>query len=61
MSHTIQELQIDQTTTVKFRGNCITNMIINISVAAINYGETILSLKFGTRAKSIKNEPRINK
>ena len=42
-------------------GNCLTNLIINISPSSHNESETFSSIRFGTRAKTIKNEPVINK
>ncbi len=42
-------------------GNCLTRLIINISPSAVNSSETVSSLRFGARAKMIKNKPKINK
>lgn len=41
-------------------GNTKTVMIANLGPAAYNYDETISTLRFATRAKSIKNKPKIN-
>ncbi len=42
-------------------GNSKTNLIINISPSVLNASESISSLRFGFRAKQIKNKPKINK
>ena len=42
-------------------GNSKTSLIINISPSAYNAAESISSLRFGFRAKDIKNKPKINK
>jgi kinesin family protein 5 len=42
-------------------GNAKTNLIINISPSIINESETISTLRFGHRAKNIKNKPKVNK
>ena len=41
-------------------GNTKTVMIAAISPADYNYEETLSTLRYATRAKSIKNKPRIN-
>jgi len=41
-------------------GNTKTVMIANLGPADYNYDETIGTLRFATRAKSIKNKPKIN-
>ncbi|KAG5356449.1 Kinesin heavy chain [Yarrowia sp. B02] len=41
-------------------GNSRTSLIINCSPAAFNEAETISTLRFGVRAKSIKNRAKIN-
>jgi hypothetical protein len=41
-------------------GNTKTVMIANIGPADYNYDETVSTLRFATRAKSIKNKPKIN-
>jgi kinesin family member 5 len=42
-------------------GNSKTSLIINISPSAYNASESVSSLRFGFRAKQIKNKPKINK
>lgn len=42
-------------------GNSFTNLIINVSPSSLNDSETLTSVRFGWRAKSIKNAPKINK
>lgn len=42
-------------------GNAKTNLIINISPSMMNEAETISTLRFGNRAKNIKNKPKVNK
>lgn len=42
-------------------GNSKTNLIINISPSGYNASESVSSLRFGFRAKEIKNKPKINK
>lgn len=42
-------------------GNSKTRLIINISPSMYNYSESLSSLRFGFRAKQIKNKPRINR
>ena len=42
-------------------GNSLTRLIINVSPSYINEYETITSLRFGSRAKLIKNKPKVNK
>ena len=42
-------------------GNAKTSLIITCSPAKYNLDETISTLKFGARAKKIKNKPKINK
>ena len=40
-------------------GNSKTNLIINISPSSNNFSESLSSLRFGMRAKQIKNKPKI--
>ncbi len=42
-------------------GNSKTRLIINISPSLYNFGESLSSLRFGFRAKQIKNKPRVNR
>ena len=42
-------------------GNAKTSLIITCSPAKYNLDETISTLKFGARAKRIKNKPKVNK
>ena len=42
-------------------GNAKTALIITCSPAKYNLDETVSTLKFGSRAKKIKNKPKINK
>jgi kinesin family protein 5 len=42
-------------------GNSLTSLIVNVSPSSYNETETITSLRFGQRAKGIKNCPKINK
>jgi kinesin family protein 5 len=42
-------------------GNARTALIITCSPAKYNLDETISTLKFGARAKQVKNKPKINK
>jgi len=42
-------------------GNSKTNLIINVSPSELNEPETLSSLRFGNRAKQIKNKPKVNK
>lgn len=42
-------------------GNSKTRLIINISPSMYNYSESLSSLRFGFRAKQIKNKPRVNR
>ncbi len=41
-------------------GNTKTVMIAAISPADYNYDETLTTLRYASRAKNIKNKPRIN-
>jgi len=41
-------------------GNSLTAIICTISPAAINYYQTLSTLKFATRAKTVKNKPTVN-
>ena len=41
-------------------GNTKTVMIAAISPADYNYDETISTLRYASRAKSIKNKPKVN-
>lgn len=41
-------------------GNTKTVMIAAISPADYNYEETVTTLRYASRAKNIKNKPRIN-
>ena len=41
-------------------GNTKTVMIANVGPSSYNYDETLTTLKYANRAKSIKNEVRIN-
>lgn len=41
-------------------GNTKTIMIANISPADYNYEETLSTLRYANRAKSIKNKPIVN-
>lgn len=42
-------------------GNSKTTLIVNCSPSAYNLAETISTLRFGARAKNIKNKPVVNK
>ncbi len=42
-------------------GNSKTRLIINVSPSLYNYSESLSSLRFGFRAKQIKNKPRVNR
>lgn len=42
-------------------GNCRTTLFINCSPSAYNEAETISTLRFGSRAKAIKNSAKVNK
>ncbi|CAD8183316.1 unnamed protein product [Paramecium pentaurelia] len=44
-----------------FGGNSRTTLIITCSPAQFNLQETLSTLRFGVRAKAIKNKPKINK
>jgi len=41
-------------------GNTKTALIINVSPSTFNLNETLSTLRFGSRAKSIKNTPKVN-
>lgn len=41
-------------------GNSKTVMVANIGPASYNYEETMSTLRYASRAKNIKNRPRIN-
>ncbi|KAL0483681.1 kinesin heavy chain [Acrasis kona] len=41
-------------------GNSLTTLVLNASPSVYNDVETISTLRFGIRAKSIKNKPRVN-
>lgn len=41
-------------------GNTKTVMIAAISPADYNYDETLTTLRYASRAKNIKNQPRVN-
>ena len=41
-------------------GNTKTVMIANIGPADYNFDETLSSLRYASRAKNIKNKPKIN-
>ncbi len=41
-------------------GNAKTVMVANIGPASYNYDETLSTLRYASRAKEIKNKPRIN-
>lgn len=42
-------------------GNSLTSLIVNVSPSTFNEAETVTSLRFGQRAKAIKNSPKINR
>ena len=42
-------------------GNAQTSLIITCSPARYNLDETLSTLRFGARAKRIKNKPKVNK
>lgn len=42
-------------------GNARTALIITCSPSPYNDAETLSTLRFGNRAKSIKNKPKINR
>lgn len=42
-------------------GNSKTSLIITCSPARFNFDETVSTLKFGARAKKIKNNAKVNK
>ena len=42
-------------------GNARTALIVTASPARDNEDETVSTMKFGQRAKSIKNKPKVNK
>lgn len=41
-------------------GNSKTLMVANIGPASYNYDESLNTLRYASRARNIKNEPRIN-
>jgi len=41
-------------------GNSLTAIICTISPAAINYYQSLSTLRFALRAKTVKNKPTIN-
>ncbi|XP_072247731.1 uncharacterized protein kif16bb [Leuresthes tenuis] len=41
-------------------GNSITTMVATISPADVNYGETLSTLRYASRAKNIMNSPTVN-
>ena len=41
-------------------GNCRTTLITNVTPAAMSYSETMSTLRFGNKAKSVRNDARIN-
>jgi centromeric protein E len=41
-------------------GNSLTAIICTISPALINYYQTLSTLRFATRAKTVKNKPTLN-
>ncbi|UYV61046.1 KIF3C, partial [Cordylochernes scorpioides] len=41
-------------------GNSKTVMVANIGPASYNYEETVITLRYASRAKKIKNKPRVN-
>ncbi|KAG7230017.1 hypothetical protein INR49_009737, partial [Caranx melampygus] len=41
-------------------GNSITTMIATVSPADVNYGETLSTLRYASRAKNIVNSPTVN-
>lgn len=41
-------------------GNCRTTLITNVTPAAMSYSETLSTLRFGNKAKSVRNDARIN-
>ena len=41
-------------------GNSKTSLIITASVSTYNYAETLSTIRFGARAKTVKNKPRVN-
>lgn len=42
-------------------GNSLTSLIVNVSPSTYNEAETVTTLRFGQRAKAIKNSPKINR
>ena len=42
-------------------GNCMTSLILTCSLSEYNYFETMCTLRFGLRAKRIRNKPIVNK
>lgn len=42
-------------------GNAKTSLIINLSPSILNDAETLSTLRFGYRAKNIKNKPKVNR
>ncbi|TDH01119.1 hypothetical protein EPR50_G00176740 [Perca flavescens] len=41
-------------------GNSVTTMIATVSPADVNYGETLSTLRFASRAKTVVNSPTVN-
>ena len=41
-------------------GNSLTSVVCTISPALINYGQTLSTLRFASRAKKVKNDPTEN-
>lgn len=41
-------------------GNSLTAIICTVSPAAVNYYQTLSTLRFATRAKTVKNKPKVN-
>lgn len=41
-------------------GNSLTSIICTVSPASVNYYQTLSTLRFATRAKTVKNKPTVN-
>ena len=55
-----RESKLTRILSLALGGNSLTTIICTVSPALMNFYQTLSTLRFATRAKTVKNRPHIN-
>ncbi len=55
-----RESKLTRILSLALGGNSLTTIICTVSPALMNFYQTLSTLRFATRAKTVKNKPHIN-